>query len=62
MKVRIFHQRVSQTHESEAEINEWLARMGEKIVVRHIKQSSYLTENTTKGGPGLLITVWFDEQ
>ena len=62
MKVRIFHQRVSQTHESEAEINEWLAEMEGKIVIRYIEQSSYLTENTEKGGPGLLITVWYDEQ
>ena len=62
MKVRIFHQRVSQEHESEAEINEWLDEMGDKIVVRHIKQSSYLTENTVKGGPGLLITIWYDER
>ena len=51
MKVRIFHQRVSQTHESEAEINEWLAEMSGRIVVRYIKQSSYVTEYTVKGGP-----------
>ncbi|MBL6689043.1 MAG: hypothetical protein ISP91_01490 [Pseudomonadales bacterium] len=60
MKVRIFRQRVSQVHESETEINEWLEEMGDSITVRFIEQSSYLTDNTENGQPGYVVSVWYD--
>ncbi len=31
MKVRIFRQKVSQVHESETEINEWLSEAGDSV-------------------------------
>ena len=34
MKVRIFRQRVSQVHESEVEINEWLEEMGSSVTIK----------------------------
>ncbi len=61
MKVRIFRQRVTQVHESEVEINDWLAEMDGKIQVAHVQQSSYLTDNTDNGQPGFLISVWYTE-
>jgi len=60
MKVRIFRQRVSQVHESETEINEWLEEMGDSITIRFIEQSSYLTDNTENGQPGYVVSVWYD--
>lgn len=61
MKVRIFRQRVSQVHESEVEINEWLAEMDGKIEVSHVTQSSYMTDNTDNAQPGLIVSVWYNE-
>lgn len=61
MKVRIFRQRVSQVHESETEINEWLEEMGGSITVRFVEQSSYLTDNSDNGQPGYVVSVWYDE-
>ena len=61
MKVRIFRQRVSQVHESETEIDEWLAEMGDRITVRFVEQSSYLTDNTENAHPGYVVSVWYDE-
>lgn len=60
MKVRIFRQRVSQVHESEVEINEWLAEMAGKIEVKYIEQSSYMTDNSDTALPGFLISVWYE--
>lgn len=61
MKVRIFRQRVSQVHESETEINEWLGEMAGKITIKFIEQSSYQTDNTENGQPGYVVSVWYDE-
>ena len=61
MKVRIFRQRVSQVHDSEVEINEWLAEMGDSITIRFIQQSAYLTDNSDNGQPGYVVSVWYDE-
>ncbi len=61
MKVRIFRQRVSQVHESEVEINEWLAEMANKIEVKFVEQSSYLTDNSENGQPGYVVSVWYEE-
>jgi len=61
MKVRIFRQRVSQVHESEVEINDWLAEAGDSITVRFVEQSSYLTDNSDNGQPGYVVSVWYDE-
>ena len=36
MKVRIFRQRISQVHESELEINEWLVEMADSISVKFV--------------------------
>lgn len=62
MKVRVFRQRVSQVHESEVEINEWLGEMGDKVDVRFVEQSSYLTDNTENGHPGFIVSVWYEER
>lgn len=62
MKVRIFRQRVSQVHESETEINEWLAEMGDEINVKHVSQSSFLTDNSDHGQPGIVVSVWYEDQ
>ena len=59
MKVHTFRQRISQVHEGEIEINEWLAEMGD-ITVRFVEQSSYLTDNTENGQPGYIVSVWYD--
>ncbi|MCB1693326.1 MAG: hypothetical protein KDI19_11205 [Pseudomonadales bacterium] len=61
MKVRIFRQRVSQVHESEVEINEWLAEMGDTITVQFVSQSAYLTDNTENGQPGFIVSVWYTQ-
>ncbi len=61
MKVRIFRQRVSQVHESETEINDWMAQMGQSITVRFIEQSAYMTDNSENGQPGYVVSVWYDE-
>ena len=61
MKVRIFRQRISQVHESEVEINEWLSEVGDSITIRFIEQSAYLTDNTDNGQPGYVVSVWYDE-
>jgi hypothetical protein len=61
MKVRIFRQRVSQVHDSEVEINEWLEEMGDKITVKHVQQSSYMTDNTENAHPGFVLSVWYTE-
>jgi hypothetical protein len=61
MKVRIFRQRISQVHESEVEINDWLAEMGNKVEVRFVGQSCFMTEHTDKAQPGFVISVWYDE-
>lgn len=61
MKVTIFRQRVSQVHDAETEINEWLEEMQGKIEVHHIQQSAYLTDNSEHGVPGFIISVWYTE-
>ena len=61
MKVRIFRQRVSQVHESEVEINDWLEEVEGKIDVKFIEQSAYLTDNTENGQPAFIISVWYSE-
>ena len=60
MKVRIFRQRVSQAHESEVEINDWLAANAGRIKVFSIAQSTYMTDNNENAQPGHLITLWYD--
>lgn len=62
MKVRIFRQRISQVHESEVEINDWLEEMADQIEVRFVEQSAYLTDNTENAQPGYIVSVWFDEK
>ncbi|MBO6554868.1 MAG: hypothetical protein JJ934_05525 [Pseudomonadales bacterium] len=59
MQVRIFRQRVSQVHESEAKINEWLEEMGDSISIKSIEQSAYLTDNTENGLPSHVVSVWY---
>lgn len=61
MKVRIFRQRVSQVHESETEINEWLAETDGKIAVQFVEQSAYMTDNTENGHPGFIVSVWYTD-
>jgi len=61
MKVRIFRQRVSQVHESEVEINEWLEEVEGKIDIKTVEQSAYLTDNTENGQPAFIISVWYSE-
>lgn len=62
MKVRLFRQRVTQVHESETEINEWLAQNAASIEIRFIEQTTYMTDNTETGQPGYVISVWYDER
>ena len=62
MKVHIFRQRVSQVHDSEVEINEWLEEMQESITVHFVQQSAYLTDNTENAQPGFIISVWYSEK
>ena len=62
MKVRIFRQRVSQVHESEVEINEWLAEVSDKIDIHFVEQSSFMTDNTENGHPGYIVSVWYTEK
>ena len=62
MKVRIFRQRVSQVHESEVEINEWLEEVGDSIEIAFIEQSAYLTDNTENAQPGYIVSVWYQER
>lgn len=61
MKVRIFRQRVSQVHEGETEINEWLSEMADDIKIRFIEQSAYLTDNTDNAQPGYIVSVWYTD-
>lgn len=61
MKVRIFRQRVSQVHESETEINEWLSEAGDSIDIKFIEQSAYLTDNSDNGQPGYVVSAWYQE-
>jgi hypothetical protein len=61
MKVRIFRQRISQVHESEVEINDWLAEMADSITIKFVEQAAYLTDNTENGQPGYVISVWYEE-
>ena len=61
MKVHIFRQRISQVHESETEINEWLEEMEGKIDIKFIEQSSYFTDNTGTGQPSYVVSVWYEE-
>ncbi len=61
MKVRIFRQRVSQVHEGEVEINEWLDSVGDAVTIHFIEQSAYLTDNTENAHPGYVISVWYSE-
>jgi len=61
MKVRIFRQRISQVHESEVEINEWLAEMADSISVKFVEQAAYLTDNSENGQPGYVISVWYEQ-
>ena len=51
---------MSQVHESEVEINEWLDQMSASIDVKHVAQSAYLTENTENGQPGYVVSVWYE--
>ena len=61
MKVRIFRQRVSQVHESEVEINEWLEEVEGTIDVKFVEQSAYLTDNKDIGQPAFIISVWYTD-
>jgi hypothetical protein len=61
MKVRIFRQRVSQVHESEVEINEWLQEMEDTITVNFVAQSAYMTDNSDNATPGYIVSVWYSE-
>jgi hypothetical protein len=61
MKVKIFRQRVSQVHESEVEINHWLAETDGTLQVAYIQQSSYMTDNSEKAQPGFIVSVWYTE-
>ena len=61
MKVRIFRQRISQVHESEVEVNDWLDEMDSKIDIKFIEQSAYMTDNTDNGQPGYSVSVWYEE-
>ena len=61
MKVRIFRQRVSQVHESETEINEWLSEAGDSIDIKFIEQTSYLTDNSDNSQPGYIVSAWYQE-
>ena len=61
MKVRIFRQRVSQVHESEMEINEWLQEMADAITIKFVEQSAYLTDNSENGQPGYIVSVWYED-
>lgn len=61
MKVRIFRQRVSQVHESEVEINEWLQDMEDTITVHFVGQSAYMTDNSDNATPGYIVSVWYSE-
>lgn len=61
MKVRIFRQRISQVHESEVEVNDWLDEMDSKIDIKFIEQSAYMTDNTDNGQPGYIVSVWYEE-
>ena len=62
MKVRIFRQRVSQVHESETEINEWLAENSSIVDVKFIQQSAYMTDNSDNGQPGYVVSVWYEDK
>ena len=62
MKVRIFRQRVSQVHDSETEINDWLEQSGDRIEVHFVQQSAYLTDNTDNAQPAFIISVWYTEK
>ncbi|MEX2489726.1 MAG: hypothetical protein WD356_09410 [Pseudomonadales bacterium] len=62
MKVSVFRQRISQVHDAEAEINEWLQEMEGKIEIHHIKQSAYLTDNSEQGTAGFIISVWYSDR
>jgi hypothetical protein len=61
MKVKIFRQRISQVHESEVEINDWLTEMKDAITVKFVEQASYLTDNTENAQPGFVVSVWYEE-
>ena len=61
MKVRIFRQRVSQVHESETEINDWLEEVEGTIDIKFVEQSAYLTDNTENAQPGYIVSVWYNE-
>jgi len=61
MKVKIFRQRVSQVHESEVEINEWLQEVEGKVTVQFVEQGAYLTDNTENAQPGFIISVWYTD-
>ena len=61
MKVKIFRQRVTQVHESETEINEWLLAMAGKIDLKFVEQSAYQSDNTEKAQPAFIISVWYEE-
>ena len=62
MKVRLFRQRVTQVHEGETEINDWLAENEANIEIRFIEQTTYMTDNTDTGQPGFVISVWYDDR
>lgn len=62
MKVRIFRQRVSQVHESEVEINEWLEEVAGSVKIKFVEQSSYLTDNTENAQPGYIVSVWYEDK
>lgn len=61
MKVKIFRQRISQVHESEVEINDWLTEMKDAISVKFVEQASYFTDNTENAQPGFVVSVWYEE-
>ena len=61
MKIKIFRQRVSQVHESEVEINEWLEEVEGKVAIQFVEQASYLTDNSETAQPGFIISVWYTD-
>ena len=61
VKVRVFRQRVSQVHESETEINDWLEEVEGTIDIKFVEQSAYLTDNTENAQPGHIVSVWYNE-
>jgi len=52
---------VSQVHEAETEINEWLEENGASIEIQRVVQSAYMTDNSDNGQPGFIVSVWYTD-